>query len=55
MALYDTATYGVSFSGGGGGSGIIMLLVLYFRVIRDAFLALPDALIGTAADLRGIA
>ena len=55
MALYDTATYGVSFSGGGGGSGIIMLLVLYFRVIRDAFPALPSALICVAAGLYGAA
>ena len=54
MSLCDTATYGVSFSGGGGGAGI-MLLILYFRIIRDAFPAFLAALVCVAADLRGIA
>ena len=54
MSLCDTATYGVSFSGGGGGAGM-MLLVLYFRIIRDAFPAFPAALVCAAADLYGAA
>ena len=32
-----------------------MLLVLYFRIIRDAFPALPTTLVCAAADLHGAA